>query len=64
MTCCVICSSRKHAESSIPPSETGYCGTEENLVATPESCSWANSEIACSSDNQNLGMMHGQSHRR
>ncbi|KAI3457768.1 hypothetical protein Pfo_014431 [Paulownia fortunei] len=59
-----IWSSKKHAERSMPPSETRFCGTEENLVATPESCSWANSEIAYSSDNQNLGMLHGESQRR
>lgn len=40
------------------------CGAEENLVATPDSISWANSEIAYSSENQNMGMMHGESRRR
>ncbi|KAL9162793.1 hypothetical protein ABFS82_06G000900 [Erythranthe guttata] len=58
-----IWSSWKHAESTVPP-ETRFCGTEENLVATPESCSWANSDAADSSDNQNLGTVHGQSQRR
>ncbi|PIN24228.1 hypothetical protein CDL12_03049 [Handroanthus impetiginosus] len=59
-----IWSSRKHAERSMPLSGTRFYGMEENLVATPESCSWANSEIAYSSDNQNLGTMHGESQRR
>lgn len=48
----------------MPPSETIFCGTEENLVATPDSCSWANSEIAYSSENQNPGTVHGESQRR
>ncbi|KAK6155336.1 hypothetical protein DH2020_009584 [Rehmannia glutinosa] len=56
--------SRKHDERSMLPSETRFCGNEDNLVATPESCSWTNSEIAYSSDNQNLGMVLGESRRR
>ncbi|GFQ01125.1 nuclear factor related to kappa-b-binding protein [Phtheirospermum japonicum] len=57
-------SSRRHDERSVPPSETRFCANEENLVATPESCSWTNSEIAYSSDNQNLGTVRGESQRR
>ncbi|KAL3631010.1 hypothetical protein CASFOL_023994 [Castilleja foliolosa] len=57
-------SSRQHDEKSLPPVETRFCGNEENLVATPESCSWTNSEIAYSSDNQNLGTVCGESRRR
>ncbi|KAG8385031.1 hypothetical protein BUALT_Bualt04G0180600 [Buddleja alternifolia] len=56
--------SRKHAEKNIPPLQTRFYDTEENLVATPESCSWANSEKAYSSDNQNLGILHGESQKR
>ncbi|KAK4417958.1 hypothetical protein Salat_2208500 [Sesamum alatum] len=57
-------SSGKHAERSLPPSETKFDVNEENVIATPESCSWANSEVAYSSDNQNLGMVLGESRRR
>ncbi|KAI3463151.1 hypothetical protein Pfo_019814 [Paulownia fortunei] len=37
---------KKRAEKSMPPLESRFCDTEEKLVATPESCSWANSEKA------------------
>ncbi|KAK4392819.1 hypothetical protein Sango_1752700 [Sesamum angolense] len=57
-------SSGKHTERSMPPSETRFDVNEEYIIATPESCSWANSEIAYSSDNQNLGMVLGESQRR
>lgn len=52
--------SRKHAQSSMPTSEDRACYPEENLAATPESCSWGNSDKAYSSDNQNSGMLHGE----
>ncbi|KAL3630892.1 hypothetical protein CASFOL_023876 [Castilleja foliolosa] len=55
---------RQREERSVPPSETRLCGNEENLVATPESYSWTNSEIAYSSDNQNMGAVYGESRRR
>lgn len=57
-------SSRKHGEKPMRASDARYCGTEENLVATPDSCSWANSELAYSSENQNLGTVQGESRRR
>ncbi|KAL0377238.1 UNVERIFIED_CONTAM: hypothetical protein Sradi_3029300 [Sesamum radiatum] len=57
-------SSGKQAERSMRPSETRFDVNEEYVIATPESCSWANSEIAYSSDNQNLGMVLGESQRR
>ncbi|KAL3813942.1 hypothetical protein ACJIZ3_015210 [Penstemon smallii] len=59
-----ISRSRMHTEKSLLPSEIRFYDTEENLVATPESCSWANSEKAYSSDNQNVGMVQGESQRR
>ncbi|KAH6766549.1 hypothetical protein C2S52_017532 [Perilla frutescens var. hirtella] len=63
-----IWSSRKHGigEKSRPTSDARFYVnvTEENHVATPDSCSWANSEIAYSSENQNLGTVQGESHRR
>lgn len=46
-------------------SDARFWGTEENRAATPDSCSWEkNSEIAYSSENQNLGTVQGESHRR
>lgn len=58
-------SCRKRGDKSLSALEARFCGTtEENQVATPDSCSWANSEMAYSSENQNLGTMHGESHRR
>ncbi|KAL6508126.1 hypothetical protein OROHE_021668 [Orobanche hederae] len=58
-----IWSSRWH-ERSVHQVETRFCGNEETLVASPESCSCTNSEMAYSSDNQNLGTVHVESQRR
>ncbi|KAL2529317.1 hypothetical protein Fot_21918 [Forsythia ovata] len=55
---------RKHADKGMPTSETGLYDTEEHLVATPDSCSWATSEKAYSSDYQNLVMILGKPKKR
>ncbi|XP_073296007.1 uncharacterized protein [Primulina huaijiensis] len=55
---------RNYAEKSVPLSDTEIYDAEENLVATPDSCSWANSEKECVSDNQNREMVHGDFERR
>ncbi|GER46191.1 nuclear factor related to kappa-B-binding protein [Striga asiatica] len=56
-------SSRRPGEKSVLLLESRVNDNEENLVATPESCSWNNSEVAYSSDNQNLGTVRGESKR-
>ncbi|CAK9166175.1 unnamed protein product [Ilex paraguariensis] len=55
--------SKKLAEKSVPAHANGFrlCDSDENPVATSESCSWAADEKACSSDNPNL--MHGEPQR-
>ncbi|XP_073042281.1 uncharacterized protein [Primulina eburnea] len=55
---------RNYAEKNVPLSGTGIYDAEENLVATPDSCSWANSEKEYGSDNQNREMVHGDFERR
>ncbi|KAA8548299.1 hypothetical protein F0562_004728 [Nyssa sinensis] len=58
--------SRKHAEKDISnhANEARIHDTEESLAATSESHSWPADEKACSSDNQNLMMKHGELQRR
>ena len=48
----------------MPASDARFCGAEENHAATPDSCSWPNSEMAYSSENQNQGTVQGESYRR
>ncbi|CAA2991758.1 Hypothetical predicted protein [Olea europaea subsp. europaea] len=55
---------RKHADEGMPTSETGFYDTEEHLDASPDSCSWATSDKAYSSDNQNLVVMLEKSKKR
>ncbi|XP_042008148.1 uncharacterized protein LOC121756812 isoform X1 [Salvia splendens] len=59
-----IWSSRKHVEKTMPASDARFYGAEENHAATPDSCSWPNSEMAYSSENQNQGTVQGESYRR
>ncbi|XP_042047187.1 uncharacterized protein LOC121793053 [Salvia splendens] len=57
-------SSRKHVEKTMPTSDARFYGIEENHAATPDSCSWPNSEMAYSSENQNQGTVQRESYRR
>ncbi|CAA0813149.1 Chaperone protein ClpC1- chloroplastic [Striga hermonthica] len=56
-------SSKRPEERNVLLLESRVNGNEENLVTTPESYSWNNSEVAYSSDNQNLGTVRGESKR-
>ncbi|KAL1539937.1 hypothetical protein AAHA92_24360 [Salvia divinorum] len=59
-----IWSSRKHVEKTMHASNARFYGTEENHVATPDSCSWENSEMVYSSENQKQETLQGESCRR